>query len=564
MAATILGATATTYSLPQFRDTITSEESIRLPPQPPIMSKLYQQIISSSFTGATGLVEFSPKTGTRKATAINYGLLNVQPAIIDSGQRRLQNSISLPVVRISQQQGQWQNAANQCFQFVGGSCTVPQQLNPPPTEYDYIGLGLRVLGWVLMGLTYAFCVGITYWIVRFRKKKILRASQPGFLLMLVGGVAIYISAIFPYTVDGEWINVNQGDTAWCMASYWLAVEGFVVTFSALFAKVWRINRIFHNPSLRRIKITAKDVLLPFFIICFCSTLTLILFTVLPNSAEYWNVERTFDDFGTVIKSSGSCTTTTNSDIFIGVLYGIQVLVLLLACWQYYVARKISVEYSESTWISYAVLSVLQVMIISIPLEYMDTGTNSKFFVNIFKITIISWSILGFIFLPKILYLYNDRKEKKGKGFGVNKMNEEEKKNLHIKNKARRGLGSQHKSTRSSVSSSSEGGARFVVGSTYLDNGTGKIEKGKSYNYNNEAARESKAHVFNQPISPPLERRGSPQVGFVGDVQERKSPIVKEIVFEKVEEEKEDVGTMAPTTPPKKIELSTSYGDGSPF
>lgn len=144
------------------------------------------------------------------------------------------------------------------------------------------------------------------------------------------------------------------------------------------------------------------------------------------------------------------------------------------------------------------------------------------------------------------------------------MNEEEKKNLHIKNKARRGLGSQHKSTRSSVSSSSEGGARFVVGSTYLDNGTGKIEKGKSYNYNNEAARESKAHVFNQPISPPLERRGSPQVGFVGDVQERKSPIVKEIVFEKVEEEKEDVGTMAPTTPPKKIELSTSYGDGSPF
>lgn len=104
----------------------------------------------------------------------------------------------------------------------------------------------------------------------------------------------------------------------------------------------------------------------------------------------------------------------------------------------------------------------------------------------------------------------------------------------------------------------------MVGSTYLDNGTGKIEKGKSYNYNNEAARESKAHVFNQPISPPLERRGSPQVGFVGDVQERKSPIVKEIVFEKVEEEKEDVGTMAPTTPPKKIELSTSYGDGSPF
>ena len=80
------------------------------------------------------------------------------------------------------------------------------------------------------------------------------------------------------------------------------------------------------------------------------------------------------------------------------------MVLALACWQYYMARKISVEYSESQWISYAVLSVLQVLIISIPLYYMDTGQDSEFFINVLKIVIVAWSVLGFIFLPKMFYL----------------------------------------------------------------------------------------------------------------------------------------------------------------
>ncbi|GMH73648.1 hypothetical protein TrST_g7185 [Triparma strigata] len=556
MAATLLGSVATPFFEPIWRDVVPPGDSIREPPSPPITSKLYQEIISVSFTGATGLVEYSSETGTRKASAMNYGLFNVQASTSGST-----DPISLLDVGVSENQAEWKNIDGQCFRYVGGSCAVPPQTNPPATEYAYIGFGLRVLGWVLWGLTLIFCFAIAYWIIRFRKEKILRASQPGFLLMLVAGVAIYTSAIFPYTVDDEWMKVQQGDSAWCMASYWLSVEGFVIIFSALFAKVWRINRIFHNPKLRRIKITAKDVLLPFFIIWFCATLTLVLFTVLPDSPEFWNVELTFDQFGTIIQSSGKCTTQNSSDIYIGVLYGIQILVLVLACWQYYVARKISVEYSESTWISYAVLSVLQVMIISIPLEYMDTGTASKFFINIFRITIVAWSILGFIFVPKIVYLYNDRKEKKGKAFGKKNLSEEEKKNLAIMNKKHRGMPSSVKSTRSSISSS-EDGARFVIASTYQDK-TGKIEKGKSFAPSRASTKEaSKSRVFNAPIRPNVTRRGSPMVGFAGEAP-APSTIAKEIIFEE-SQEAEEVKAPATPIPSKGVKRVNSYGDGSPF
>jgi hypothetical protein len=41
-------------------------------------------------------------------------------------------------------------------------------------------------------------------------------------------------------------------------------DRFVVSFSSLFAKTWRINKIFHNPTMKRIKVTALDVMRPLF------------------------------------------------------------------------------------------------------------------------------------------------------------------------------------------------------------------------------------------------------------------------------------------------------------
>ena len=59
------------------------------------------------------------------------------------------------------------------------------------------------MGWLLMGITLVFCALTVAWIAHYRKGKIVRASQPGFLFMLVFGVAVYVCAVFPFTVDSE-------------------------------------------------------------------------------------------------------------------------------------------------------------------------------------------------------------------------------------------------------------------------------------------------------------------------------------------------------------------------
>ena len=89
---------------------------------------------------------------------------------------------------------------------------------------------------------------------------------------------------------------------------------------------------------------------------------------------------------------------------------------------------------------------------------MDTGQDSEYFINVIKIVLVAWSVLGFIFVPKMFYLRLSKKAKSSK------ISEEERKNLAIKNRRARGVGGG-----SRTSFASEGGtegAKFVIETTY--------------------------------------------------------------------------------------------------
>ena len=70
-----------------------------------------------------------------------------------------------------------------------------------------------------------------------------------------------------FVMDNE--EVDRLDIA-CNAGMWLLVIGFGITFSALFAKTFRINRIMANArQFRRVKLTVRDTVLPVVIIFLC-------------------------------------------------------------------------------------------------------------------------------------------------------------------------------------------------------------------------------------------------------------------------------------------------------
>ena len=174
-AAVILAACDGTYTKPNFRDTII-KGSVRT--TPPITSKLYNKILQQVFLGATDNVDFDPQTGERGGDSTTFGLYNVQRA--PSSTRRLQGGgVVTPVVETASGSGSnpWKpvttpSGQQLCFIFGTGSCAIPPQVNPPSTKFEYIGLGLRLMGWILMGLTLFACLYTTIWIAQNRKEKI--------------------------------------------------------------------------------------------------------------------------------------------------------------------------------------------------------------------------------------------------------------------------------------------------------------------------------------------------------------------------------------------------------
>jgi hypothetical protein len=85
--------------------------------------------------------------------------------------------------------------------------------------------------------------------------------------------------------------------------------GFAMTFSALFSKIWRLNRIYHNASnFRRVKVRKIDVMLPFVVLMSANFAVLLAWTLV--DPRVWH--RTEPDVN--YNSEGYCVSFINISI----------------------------------------------------------------------------------------------------------------------------------------------------------------------------------------------------------------------------------------------------------
>jgi ABC-type glycerol-3-phosphate transport system substrate-binding protein len=106
----------------------------------------------------------------------------------------------------------------------------------------YIGQSFRVVGWTLGGIGMCLSITMACWVYYYRNKRVIRASQPMFLWMVCAGTLLMSSSIFPFGIEDDIVSDQGADMA-CMSGIWLYSLGFVTAFSALFSKIWRINRV---------------------------------------------------------------------------------------------------------------------------------------------------------------------------------------------------------------------------------------------------------------------------------------------------------------------------------
>jgi gamma-aminobutyric acid type B receptor len=141
---------------------------------------------------------------------------------------------------------------------------IPLVLSELRVNYNLIG-NLHVVGYILFGLIACGALGFGVWTYRSRNVRVVKVAQPMFLIMVTLGVLR----------DGALI---------CMSVPWLGFCGFTITFSALFSKTMRVNRIFHSQvPFGRIKVTIRDVMTPFVVLLSANIVVLTCWTVIDPS-----------------------------------------------------------------------------------------------------------------------------------------------------------------------------------------------------------------------------------------------------------------------------------------
>ena len=153
-----------------------------------------------------------------------------------------------------------------------------------------------------------------------------------------------------------------------------------------------------------------DMIVPFFFLFGSNFVVLLVWTI--TSPVRWTREP-IDDPGTALNlvetsTYGKCD-SKHYTAYLGIIVGINTLSSLIMLIQAYECRKISTDFSESIWISGAMLCIVQVWIIGIPVIKLVAGSPKLVFLVETGVVFVScMSTLLLLFLPKMRYLRQSR------------------------------------------------------------------------------------------------------------------------------------------------------------
>jgi Receptor family ligand binding region len=196
-------------------------------------------LLQVNFTGATGNhMEFSPLPSLqgRLFSSLNWIGLNLLPPVPASSNEEEEeekeefipySKTDLYLAKANQgiitvydhniANNNWESLETFYFR---DSRTVPPDLLRDQPEQNYLSDGLRITGFILLGIVWAFALVSVIWVFLRRQHRVLKASQPFFLYLLAFSAVIEASAILPISFDEShgW-NAEQLGSA-CMAIPW--------------------------------------------------------------------------------------------------------------------------------------------------------------------------------------------------------------------------------------------------------------------------------------------------------------------------------------------------------
>lgn len=194
-----------------------------------------------------------------------------------------------------------------------------------------------------------------------------------------------------------------------MAVPWFYGLGFVITFSALFAKIHRVKLIYQaGAQMRRKQVTIRDVL-PVMAIMFSIEVCILLSWQLVSPLR-WEREIVDELDGYATESVGSCEGGARGWRFYLGLVVFHVLCLCYALVLCFQTKDINSDFAESSYVSLAVVFMFQVLVLAVPISALvRDNTDVLYFVRAAAVFLQNFTVVVLIFVPKMLRMKEEHR-----------------------------------------------------------------------------------------------------------------------------------------------------------
>ncbi|KAL1498962.1 hypothetical protein AB1Y20_013482 [Prymnesium parvum] len=257
------------------------------------------------------------------------------------------------------------------------------------------------------------CIGWTY---LHRDHPVVKSAQPPFLMLIAGGVFVTLLAVYPLSLDHRDVTPDENgrypslDGA-CASAMWFYLLGFDITYGSLWAKLWRVKKIFLDRKIGQGPVTTQRM---FVYVLSPMLLDILLMVLLHVDSPFVYVvsilER--DEYGRPTQSYGQCTADERVWTYIALLIAFHGMLLLVANSLVYQLRHVPSEYNEGKYVGISLANNLQTSLVALMLLFLVTDNPQVIFsVKFFEVYWSATLTLLMMFLPKILIVHiNDESD----------------------------------------------------------------------------------------------------------------------------------------------------------
>ena len=283
------------------------------------------------------------------------------------------------------------------LQFRDGSTIPVSAIIPEAISFNDIGAVIIAI--VVMALM-VVCLVLIGMIWYFKEKPPIKKSSPLFCTLILSGVILSLGSTISRTLYPTRFT--------CVLTYWLFFIGFSLILGSIFAKTYRIFRIFSNARLSTSVIQDKDLLLFSGGIFLVFSTCLIVASIASTDVPAIVASRT-DPLLTFLVCNSKYSSTVNICLLLSFAC-IFVLLLLLAIIAY-LTRNVDSAFNESIYIAITVYSYVALFIIVVPLYIVSadykSSERSRYFESAIAVILAMLVTLAALFIPKFYIIYKE-------------------------------------------------------------------------------------------------------------------------------------------------------------